>query len=82
MENLAVIALCLLSSFASAKDIEELVVTAKRIRIVIEHLSTNHKQNPITGNWHYVQVAEKEEEVEEFVLDVHLLNVTETTSGN
>ena len=45
MKNLAVIMLCLLSSVASAKDIEELVVTAKRLRIVIEHISANHKQN-------------------------------------
>lgn len=62
MKNLAVIVLCLLSSVASAKDIDELVVTAKRIRIVVEHISANHKQNPITGNWHYVAPAPAEQE--------------------
>ena len=65
MKNLAVIMLCLLSSVASAKDIEELVVTAKRLRIVIEHLSVKHKQNPITGNWHYVAPTPAEQEKEQ-----------------
>ena len=57
MKQLAVIAMCFLSSVASAKDIEEVVVKASRIRIVIEHLSKTHKQHPITGNWHYVGEA-------------------------
>ena len=61
MKNLAVIALCLFSSVVSAKDIEELVVTAKRVRVVIEHISSNHKQNPITGNWHYVEQVKVEQ---------------------
>ena len=68
MRNLAIIALCLFSSVVSAKDIEELVVTAKRLRVVIEHVSTNHKQHPITGNWHYVEQVQVE--VEEPELDV------------
>ena len=62
MKHLAVLALCLLSSFASAKDIEEIVVKATRIRIVIDHLSKHHKQNPITGNWHYVQEVQEPKE--------------------
>ena len=68
MRNLAIIALCLFSSVVSAKDIEELVVTAKRLRVVIEHVSTNHKHHPITGNWHYVEQVQVE--VEEPELDV------------
>lgn len=68
MRNLAIIALCLFSSVVSAKDIEELVVTAKRLRVVIEHVSTNHKQHPITGNWHYVEQVQVE--LEEPELDV------------
>ena len=68
MRNLAIIALCLFSSVVSAKDIEELVVTAKRLRVVIEHVSTNHKQHPITGNWHYVEQVQVELEKPE--LDV------------
>jgi hypothetical protein len=55
MKRMAIIALCLLSSFASAKDIEEVVVKATRIRIVIDHISKSHKQDPITGNWYYVE---------------------------
>lgn len=73
MRNLAIIALCLFSSVVSAKDIEELVVTAKRLRVVIEHVSTNHKQHPITGNWHYVeqvQVEEPELDVEQIRKDI------------
>jgi hypothetical protein len=63
MRNLAIIALCLFSSVVSAEDIEELVVTAKRVRVVIEHISSNHKQNPITGNWHYVETVQVEKPV-------------------
>ena len=55
MKNLAVLALCFVSSFASAKDIEEVKVTALRIKVVMEKLSESHKQNPITGDWHYVE---------------------------
>jgi hypothetical protein len=55
MKNLAVIALCFLSSFASAKDIEEVTVKAKQVKIVLIKLSDIHKQNPITGNWYYVE---------------------------
>lgn len=73
MRNLAIIALCLFSSVVSAEDIEELVVTAKRLRVVIEHVSSNHKQHPITGNWHYVeqvQVLEPEIDVEQIRKDI------------
>ena len=55
MKKLAIAALCFFSSFASANDVEEVVVIAKKINITIAKLSDNHKQNPITGNWHYVE---------------------------
>lgn len=56
MKKLAFVALCFLSSFASANDVEEVVVKARQVKIVIEwKLSENHKQNPITGSWYYVE---------------------------
>jgi hypothetical protein len=61
MKRLAIVALCFFSSFVSAKDIEEVVVKARQIELVIAKLSENHKQNPITGNWHYIQEKKKEE---------------------
>ena len=60
MKNLAVMALCFLSTFASATEIEEVVVKARQVRIVLVKLSENHVQNPITKNWRYVE--EKKEE--------------------
>ena len=60
MKNLAVIALCFLSTFASATEIEEVVVKTRQVRIVLVKLSENHVQNPITKNWRFVE--EKKEE--------------------
>ena len=60
MKHLAVVALCLFSTFASASEIEEIVVKARQVRIVFIKLSENHRQNPITGDWYYVE--EKKEE--------------------
>ena len=62
MKNLAIIALCFLSSFANARDIEEVKVTARQIEIVMQKLSETHKQNPITGNWHYVEEKKEKNE--------------------
>jgi hypothetical protein len=61
MKKLAIVALCFFSSFSSAKDIEEVVVKARQIELVITKLSENHKQDPETGSWHYVE-AKKEKE--------------------
>jgi hypothetical protein len=58
MKNLAILALCLVSSFASANEIEEVVVKARQVKIVFQKLAENHRQNPITGNWHYVEEKE------------------------
>ena len=55
MVKLAIFALCCFSSFVSAADIEEVKVTARRIEVIMVKLSENHKQDPITGNWHYVE---------------------------
>ena len=60
MKNLAVVALCFLSTFVSANEIEEVVVKARRVQIVLVKLSENHVQNPITKNWRYVE--EKKED--------------------
>ena len=64
MKNLALVALCFLSTFASANEMEEVVVKARQVRIVLVKLSENHVQNPITGHWRYVEVK-KEVEVED-----------------
>ena len=60
MKHLAIVALCLFSTFASASEIEEVVVKARQVRIVFIKLSENHRQNPLTGDWYYVE--EKKEE--------------------
>jgi len=60
MKNLAVVALCFLSTFASADEVEEVVVKARQVKIVMEKLSETHKQNPITGDWYYI--ASKKED--------------------
>lgn len=58
MKNWAILCLCLFSSFSSATEIEEVVVKARQVKIIMDwKLSEKHKQNPITGNWYYV--AEK-----------------------
>lgn len=63
MKNWAIIVLCLFSSFASANQMEEVVVKARQVKIVLQKLSENHRQNPITGNWYYVE--EKREDSKE-----------------
>jgi uncharacterized membrane protein len=59
MKKLAILALCFFSSLATANQPEEVVVKARQIKIVIAKLSETHKQHPITGNWHYVEVKKK-----------------------
>jgi hypothetical protein len=60
MKRWAIIALCFASSFASANEMEEIVVKARQVRIVMQKLSENHVQNPITRNWHYVERKKSE----------------------
>jgi len=54
MKHIVLAALCLLSSLAHSTEVEEVLVVARRIEILIEDFSKHHRQNPITGNWHYV----------------------------
>jgi len=61
MKKWAIIALCLTSSLASAKEIEEVLVVGRQFKIVLTSIQQTHKQNPLTGNWYYV--AELEEEL-------------------
>lgn len=62
MKNWAIVALCLFSSFASANEMEEIVVKARQVRIVLQKLSDVHVQDPVTKEWHYVERQEKENE--------------------
>jgi len=55
MKKLAIAALCFFSSLASANDVEEIVIIAKKLEITMIKISDTHKQNPLTGNWHYVE---------------------------
>jgi hypothetical protein len=55
MKNLALTAaLFFLPLVASANEIEEVIVKSINVKIVMEKITEIHKQNPITGNWHYV----------------------------
>lgn len=62
MKKLAIVALCLFSSFATANDLEELVVKAQRVRIVMIKLADVHRQDPKTGDWYYVEVKAQDKE--------------------
>ena len=62
MKKWAVIAFCLTSSLASAKEIEEVLVVGRQFKIVLASIQQTHKQNLLTGNWYYV--AELEEKIE------------------
>lgn len=62
MKSWAVIALCFLSTFASANEVEEIVVKARRVSIILEKLAENHVQNPLTGKWHYVEKKEEKKD--------------------
>lgn len=57
MRAIAAIALCLISSFATADKpkMEEVVVVATQIVLPAVKLASNHRQSPITGNWYYVE---------------------------
>lgn len=63
MKNWAIVCLCLVSSFTSASEIEEVVVKARQIKIILDwKVSNKHKQDPITGNWYYAADKECERE--------------------
>lgn len=46
---------------STAGEVEEVKVVARPFRIMLEHISLSHKQNPITKSWYYA-VAEKDKE--------------------
>jgi hypothetical protein len=62
MKKLAVVVLCLFSSFATANDLEELVVKAQRVRVVMIKLADVHRQDPKTGDWYYVEQKAQDKE--------------------
>ena len=66
MRKLAFFALCFLSSIATAeREMEEVKVTARPFRIMLEHLSLSHKYNAITNRWYYVATKQTEEKRDE-----------------
>lgn len=66
MKKWVVLALCFCSSLVSASTIEEVIVTARHVKILLVRVTDSHKQNPVTGSWHYVAPAnEKGKEREE-----------------
>ena len=62
MRKYAFCILCFLSSIATASEkMEEVKVTARPFRIMLEHLSLSHKYNAITNRWYYVETKQTEE---------------------
>lgn len=62
MRKLAFAALCFLSSIATAGEkMEEVKVTARPFRIMLDHISMTHKYNAITNRWYYVETKQNEE---------------------
>lgn len=61
MRKLAFAALCFLSSIATGGEIEEVKVTARPFRIMLEHISLSHRYNAITNKWYYVETKQTEE---------------------
>lgn len=57
MKHLALALMFSLPTVVNATEIEEVTVTASKhvVKIVLAKLADNHEQNPITGNWYYVE---------------------------
>lgn len=62
MRKLTLMCLCFLSSFATAGEIEELIVSARQVEVVLANISLEHRQNPFTGSWYYVESKQVEED--------------------
>jgi len=56
-----IIALCFVSSFATATEIEEIVVTARQLKIIMPKVEDIHVQNVLTKNWYYSEAKQKKE---------------------
>jgi len=52
MKKWALCALCFFSSMAQANDIEEVVVVARQVRIVLLNIVDTHRYNPVTQRWY------------------------------
>ena len=59
MKKLAIAALCFFSSFAQASDMEEMVVVARQIRIVLLAINETHRYDVFSKTWHYDAAMEK-----------------------
>ena len=59
MKKLAIMALCFFSSIAQASDIEEVVVVARQIRIVLVALHETHRYDAFSKVWVYDAAMEK-----------------------
>ena len=59
MKKLALTALCFFSSFAQASDIEEVVVVARQVRIVLLSIVDTHRYDARTQMWVYDAAKEK-----------------------
>lgn len=54
--------LCVFSSIATAeREMEEVKVTARPFRIMLEHISMSHKYNAITNRWYFIETKQTEE---------------------
>ena len=65
MRKLSLMCLCFFSSFATAGEMEEVVIKARQVNVVLMKLSLHHKQNPFTGSWSYVTPKQEEDDREE-----------------
>lgn len=71
MKKLAIAAICFFSSFAQASDIEEMVVVARQIRIVLLAINETHHYDAYSKSWIYdaakekAALAKKESKIEE-----------------
>lgn len=59
MKKLAVMALCFFSSIAQASDMEEVVVVARQIRIVLLAIHDTHRYDVFSKVWVYDAAMEK-----------------------
>ena len=59
MKQLAIAALCFFSSFAQASDMEEMVVVARQIRIVLLAINETHRYDAFSKTWHYDAAMER-----------------------
>jgi len=59
MKKLAITALCFFSSLSQASDMEEMVVVARQVRIVLLSINETHRYDAFTRSWIYDAAKEK-----------------------